>query len=92
VLPDTKLAFGYWYFSTAEDVVSDVRGFNANGFLNVDLDTSIGHEFNLNLTQKVVDNLMLDVVAAYLIADDAYSSSNDDDDAIELGARLQWSF
>jgi hypothetical protein len=92
VLPDTKLAFGYWYFSTAEDVVSDIRGFNDNGFLNVDLDTSIGHEFNLNLTQKVVDGLMLDVVAAYLIADDAYSVTGDDDDAIELGARLQWSF
>ncbi len=92
VLPDTKLGFGYWYFSTAEDVISEVRGFNANGFLNVNLDTSIGHEFNLNLTQKVVDGLMLDVVGAYLITDDAYSSAIDEDDVFEIGARLQWSF
>jgi hypothetical protein len=92
VLPDTKLAFGYWYFSTAEDVISEFRGLNANGFQNVNLDTSIGHEFNLNLTQKVVDGLMLDVVGAYLIADDAYSSAADEDDALEVGARLQWSF
>lgn len=92
VLPETKLAFGAWYFSTAEDVVSDVR-FNQNtGFARVDMDTSIGYEFNFNVTQKIVDGLMLDLVAAYLVADDAFSIQEDDDDAIELGARLQWSF
>jgi hypothetical protein len=108
VLPGTKLSFGYWYFGTAEDVVSgfkgvDLQGIPAGGRVrayfdnqllanNLEFDSSIGHEFNLYLTQKVVDGLMLDLVAAYLIADDAYSIIDDEDDAIELGARLQWSF
>ncbi|MCU0573800.1 MAG: hypothetical protein MUC41_12505 [Syntrophobacteraceae bacterium] len=116
VLPGTKLSFGYWYFSTSEDVVS---GFKSNGpaalgdstesqrvrayfdpeFLgrsltaaDLEFDTSIGHEFNFYISQKIVDGLMLDLVAAYLIADDAYSIIDDDNDALELGARLQWSF
>lgn len=118
VLPSTKLAFSYWYFGTAEDVVSgprnpnsfapgginNIRGFNArNEFLTqyfrgevpasaLSFDSEIGHEFNLNMSHKIVDGLMLDLVAAYLIAGDAYSMRADDLDAIELGARLQWTF
>jgi hypothetical protein len=116
VLPGTKLSFGYWYFSTSEDVVSGfkssgpaalgdvtesqrVRAYFDPNFLGVPLtagdlefDTSIGHEFNFFISQKIVDGLMLDLVAAYLIADDAYSLQDDDDDALELGAQLKWSF
>lgn len=111
VLPGTKLAFGYWYFGTAEDVVSGFRnngptalgglsqdGKIANYFANnvltgdLDFDDSLGHELNFYITQKVVDGLMLDLVAAYLFAGDAYSIRDDDEDALELGARLQWNF
>ncbi len=108
VLPSTKLSFGYWYFGTATDVVSGFKGPNVagltqnqriNGYFNnqflagdLDFNDEIGHEFNFYISQKVVDGLMLDLVAAYMIAGDAYSIQDDDDDAIELGARLQWSF
>ncbi|MHC1744148.1 MAG: hypothetical protein AB9873_14100 [Syntrophobacteraceae bacterium] len=55
-------------------------------------DSEIGHEFNFNISHKLVDGLMLDLVAAYLISGDAYSMRPDDLDALELGARLQWTF
>lgn len=54
--------------------------------------SEIGHEINLNISHKIVDGLMLDLVAAYLIAGDAYSMRNDDLNALEMGARLQWTF
>lgn len=108
VLPSTKLAFSYWYFGTSEDVVSGPKRpgdfFSQQEFLNdyftaqnltkndLQFDSEIGHEFNLGLTQKIVDGLVLDVVGAYLIAGDAYSLRSDDQDAYEFGARLQWSF
>jgi hypothetical protein len=92
VMPETKLALGYWYFSSSEEVLSSAT-FNRNtGLFRFDFDNSIGHEIDFNITQKVTDSLMLDLVAAYLVAGDAYSEDSDDDDAIELGARLQWSF
>jgi hypothetical protein len=56
------------------------------------MDDSVGSEIDFRLTQKVVDGLTLDVVGAYLFADDAYSTNDQDDDAYEVGARLQWSF
>lgn len=88
VLEKTKISASYWYFGTAEDVNS---GFNPVT-LNTETDTSIGHEFNLYLTQGIVDGLTLDLVGAYLFTDDAYSAFNTDDDVYELGARIQWAF
>jgi predicted component of type VI protein secretion system len=36
------------------------------------MSSSIGNEFDLYLDQQVVDNLTLTLVAAYLLADDAF--------------------
>jgi hypothetical protein len=82
-LEETKLTFNYYYVMTSEDVVSDENG---------DKDDTVGHEVNFFLDQGVVDGLELRLVGAYLFADDAYKVNNDDDDAYEVGARLQWKF
>jgi hypothetical protein len=90
-LEATKLTFNYYYLSTYNAVfagtkvtpVGLVRNYNSN---------SLGHEFDLYLDQKVVDGLMLRLVGAYMIANDAYSIFNSDGNPWELGARLQWSF
>ncbi len=107
-LPTTKISFSYWYFGTAEDVVSGPKRpgdfvnqqdflnqyFGAQNLTNKDLTfgSEIGHEFDLVISQKIVDGLMLDLVGAYLLSGEAYSLSPDDQDALELGARLQWTF
>lgn len=107
-LPTTKISFSYWYFGTAEDVVSGPKRpgdyvnhqdflnqfFGPQNLTNKDLEfgSEIGHEFDLIISQKIVDGLMLDLVGAYLLSGDAYSLRADDNDALELGARLQWTF
>jgi hypothetical protein len=80
-LEKTKLSASYWYFGTAEDVES----FDGE-------DNSIGHEIDLYLSQGIVDGLTLDLVGAYLFADDAYTAAESVDDVYEVGARLQWNF
>lgn len=80
-LEKTKLSASYWYFGTAEDV----QGVNG-------AENSIGHEFDVYLTQGIVDGLTLDIVGAYLITGDAYTAALEQEDAYEVGARLQWSF
>jgi hypothetical protein len=83
----TKLSASYWYFGTSSDVES--------GFTNAGRPTysnEIGHELNFYVTQGIVDGLTLDLVGAYLIAGDAFTSAKDKEDVYELGARLQWSF
>ena len=80
-LEKTKLSASYWYFGTAEDVNS------LNGTAN-----DVGHEFDVYLTQGIVDGLTLDIVGAYLITGDAYTTALEQEDAYEVGARLQWSF
>lgn len=86
-LEKTKLSASYWYFGSSEDVVS---GYDVYG--KEEFDNSIGHEFDLYLTQGIVDGLTLDLVGAYLIAEDAYTAADSEDDAYEVGARLQWNF
>ncbi len=83
-LEKTKLTFNYWYIGTDKDVIADA----ATG----ETDDSIGHEFDFYLDQAVVDGLKLRFVAAYMIADDAFSTNADDDNPYEIGARLQWAF
>jgi len=63
-----------WYAALAED--------NAAG------DDKLGTEVDLKVTYKLVEGLNLDVVGAYLFADDATG----DDDPIEVGTRLSISF
>ena len=62
-----------WYAQLAEEV---------NG------EDELGLEIDLKATYMVLDNLKLDVVAAYLMAGDATG----DEDPIELGAQLSFSF
>ena len=49
---------------------------------------TLGIELELKATCMLLDNLKLDVVAAYLMAGDATG----DEDPIELGAQLSFSF
>lgn len=86
-LPTTKLSASYWYFGNANDVIA---GFNQDG--TIQWDNSVGNEFDLYLTQDIVDGLKLDLVAAYMISGDSYSMYSDDPNPYELGARLQWAF
>lgn len=73
--PMEKLTLGadLWYAMHAEDVAGEDQ---------------LGTEIDLTAGYQVMDNLKLDVVAAYLFADDATG----DEDPYELGAQLSLSF
>jgi hypothetical protein len=73
-----KLTIGgdLWYAMLAED--------DANG------EDDLGIEVDLKATYAIMDNLNLDLVAAYLFAGDA--TGGGDEDPIEVGARLSLSF
>ncbi|MDY6910060.1 MAG: hypothetical protein SWC40_09000 [Thermodesulfobacteriota bacterium] len=86
-LEGTKVTFNYYYVMTSEDVVAD---YSEDG--DSDKDDTVGHEVDFYLDQDVVDGLQLRLVGAYLFADDAYKVNDEDDDAYEVGARLQWKF
>jgi len=62
-----------WYAQLAEEVAGE---------------DELGLEIDLKATYMILDNLKLDVVAAYLMAGDATG----DEDPIELGAQLSFSF
>jgi hypothetical protein len=67
-----------WYAQLAEDV---------NG------EDELGVEVDFVATYAIMDNLKLDLVAAYLFAGDATSTDgNNEEDPIEIGARLSLSF
>jgi hypothetical protein len=90
-LEGTKLTLNYYYIGTSGDVVANLEYFA--GFpIDIEYSSSVGHELDFYLDQKVVDGLNLRLVAAYLIADDAYTAFEDDDDTYELGAQLLWAF
>ena len=76
VKPMDKLTVGadLWYAALAED--------NAAG------DSDLGFEIDAKATYSVLENLKLDLIAAYLIAGDAIG----DEDPFEVGARLSLSF
>ena len=54
----------------------------------------LGTEIDLKATYKVMDNLNLDLVAAYLFAGDAVAKAGkvNEEDPVEIGARLSLSF
>ncbi len=81
-LDKLKITLDYWY---AELVESEQR-------LN-DEDT-LGHEVNAILTYELVEGLNLDLVGAYLWADDAVATGfrDNEEDPYEYGARLSLSF
>ena len=71
-----------WYSQLAED---DVNG-----------EDELGFEIDLKATYQLVEGLNLDLVGAYLFADDATAvagnTSGNDDDPWEIGTRLSLSF
>jgi hypothetical protein len=68
-----------WYAQLAEEDVND--------------EDELGTEFNLKLTYKLMENMNLDVVGAYLLAGDATSQDGkNDDDPYLVGSRLSLSF
>jgi hypothetical protein len=72
-----------WYAKLAEEKV----------FANGKKADELGIEADLVLTYKLLDNLNLDIVAAYLFAGDAISADGGNDkDPYELGTRLSLSF
>jgi hypothetical protein len=95
VLPTTKVAMSYWYFATSEKVPSK---FNPQ-FGTWDTSSNLGHELDLTITQNIVDKLNLDLVGAIMFTGQAYRARTTnvrylggDQNAYELGARLQWAF
>ena len=73
-----KLTADLWYAEHDEEV---------NG------EDELGTEVDLRATYEIVENLNLDVVAAYLFAGDATSAAGkNDEDPFELGTRLSLSF
>ncbi|MDD2390389.1 MAG: hypothetical protein PHP23_11730 [Desulfobacterales bacterium] len=77
-MDNVTLKADLWYAELAED--------NAAG------DTDLGTEFDLVATVKLMDNLNLDLVGAYLFAGDATYKGADDADPYEIGSRLSLSF
>ncbi len=74
-----KLAFDVWYAALPKD--------DANG------EDELGLEIDVKATYMIVEGLNLDLVGAYLFADDATSLDGDNkDDPFELGARFSLSF
>ncbi len=55
-------------------------------------DEALGTEIDLGATYQLIDGLTLDVVAAYLFADDATYDGSNDEDPYEIGAQLSLSF
>lgn len=72
VLEKTKLSFSYWYFQTSEKVGT---GRFALDTLSEQMSNDLGHEFDLYITQGIVDGLTLDIVGAFMLTGDAYSRS-----------------
>ncbi len=75
-----KLTLGadVWYAKLAEE--------DSNG------EDVLGTEVDLSASYELVENLSLDVVAAYLFAGDATYCGDDDANPYELGAMLSLSF
>ncbi len=76
---DLSLTFDLWYAALAED---DENGENY-----------LGTEFDAVLSYKLLENIDIDVVGAYLLAGDATTGGVDNDaDPYEIGAQFSISF
>jgi len=72
--PTTKVSASYWYWGVSENVPVAVNLDTASvNFGKFDMSSSIGHELDLYVDQKIVDGLTLTLVGAYLFADDAFA-------------------
>ncbi|MFZ0932665.1 MAG: hypothetical protein WAN11_28955 [Syntrophobacteraceae bacterium] len=79
--PGTKLSGSYWYWGTSDAVPVAFtgpltkHGTGASAFYSANqyqMSDDIGSEVDIYLDQRVVDNLTLTIVGAYLIAGDAF--------------------
>ncbi|MGW8223132.1 MAG: hypothetical protein ACWGP1_13375, partial [Syntrophobacteria bacterium] len=57
----------------------------------------IGIEIDARLAQKIYDNLTLNIIGAYMLADDGYgvagtTATNSGDDAFQVGMGLDFSY
>jgi len=59
---------------------------------NGTMEEHVGTEIDFSLKYKLIEGLNLDVVAAYLSADDGLYDGADQEDPVELGARFSLSF
>jgi hypothetical protein len=85
LLPSLKLAADLWYAKAAEDIKL------ANGQYG----DKLGTELDLVLTYNILENLNLDLVGAYLWADDVITKAttiNDCNNPYEFGAQLSLAF
>jgi hypothetical protein len=89
----TKFTLNYWYIGTHKKVISSVfRDPVTDELVITDTSRSIGNELDFYIDQHIVDNLQLRLVGAYLFTNDGFTVVPDDDNAYEVGARLQWVF
>jgi len=78
-MEDLTVTADVWHASLAED--------DENG------NDTLGTEIDLKATYKFLERMNLDLVAAYLIADDAtYDGDDDDENPWEIGTRLWFNF
>jgi hypothetical protein len=92
LLADLKFAADLWYAQHAEDVRIAPYTVNPN---NQTYSKSIGTELDLVATYTIVDNLKLDLIGAYLWADDCITKANDPNggaNPVELAAQLSLAF
>jgi hypothetical protein len=77
-----KIAVDWWYAELVEDDQTLVE------------EDVLGHEVDLRITYELVEGLNLDVVGAYLFADDATAAAvrDNEEDPYEFGAQLSLSF
>jgi hypothetical protein len=77
-IPDLTVDVDLWYATLAED--------DSNG------EDELGTEIDIKASYKIMSNLNLDVVAAYLFTGDATYKGDDQEDAMEIGTQLSLSF
>ena len=78
VLESVKLSADLWYAELAED---DAAG-----------NSELGTEIDLMASFTIIDNLKMDLVAAYLFAGDATYTGENDSDPYEFGTQLSLAF
>jgi hypothetical protein len=89
-LDATTLTLNAWYAQRVEDVPSGPAD-PVTGV--VPQDNKLGTEFDFYLDQKIYDGLTFSVIAAYMLADDAFTDTkSDSDDVYEVGLQMLYNF
>jgi hypothetical protein len=75
---DLKITADVWYAKLVEKDAND--------------EDALGTEIDLKITYNLLENLNLDIVAAYLFAGEATYNGDDSENPMEIGTRLSFSF